>query len=156
MGSEVLAHFQWPSLAQDLAIMNVPGSPITDFEQVYNSYNITEADLKQILQVPEFQQMFQQELAKCKAAGGRAAQIYRFTTLSQALSEKLYADASRGKLEPKDAIKLLELLLKAAGIADDKQQVNTQVNVGVSLPLPQGLNNPKLSHITEAQVEQNV
>lgn len=136
--------------------MNVPGSPITDFQQVYDSYNITAEDLKQILQVPEFKEMFQRELDKCKANGGRAAQIYRFTSLSQALSEKLYADATRGKLEPKDAIKLLELLLKAAGIADDKQQVNTQVNVGVSLPLPQGLKNKKVAYLTEARTDNNV
>ena len=136
--------------------MNVPGSPITDFQQVYDSYHITSDDLKQILQVPEFKDMFQRELEKCKANGGRAAQIYRFTTLSQALSEKLYKDAASGNLEPKDAIKLLELLLKAAGIAEDKQQVNTQVNVGVNLPLPQGLSNKKVAYLTEAKAENNV
>lgn len=147
----ILAHHQWASLALDLAIMQVPGSPIKDFEQVYEAYNIDEEELKRILQVPEFQQMFRNELDRCRANGTRASQIYRFTTLSQALSEKLYTDAANGQLEPKDAIKLLELLMKAAGIAEEKSaQVNTQVNVGLSLPLPSGLKNKKLAHLEEA------
>ena len=67
-------------------------------------------------------------------------------TLSQALLEKMFRDAHQGLLENKDALKLLELMMKSAGLLDTKEatQVNTQVNVAVPLPLPQGV--AKVAH----------
>ena len=40
--------------------------------------------------------------------------------------------------------------MRASGAFSEAQQttVNTQVNVGVQLPVPQGLKNKKLSHLT--------
>ena len=38
----VLENFRWPSLARDLAVMQTPGSPITDFGDIYETYGITE------------------------------------------------------------------------------------------------------------------
>lgn len=150
MSDVLLAHPKWPSLAQDLAIMTVPGSPITDMSYIYQTYGLNDEGLKKVLLIPEFQNLFQKELERCKALGDRAATVYRFGTLSQALSEKLFRDAIGNEMEAKDALKLLELMLKAAGLNEDKTpQVNTQVNVGVSLPLPKGLTNKKLNHLTE-------
>ena len=149
----ILIQSRWPSLAQDLAIMTVPGSPIPDFNFIHQVYGTTDDELKEIIKIPEFQQMYKSELDRCKAQGSRAGQIYRFSSLSQALSEKLYRDATTGIMEAKDALKLLELLMKAAGLSDDKStQVNTQVNVGVALPLPKNLDNPKLKHLEAVDV----
>lgn len=148
----VLSHLRWPSLAQDLAIMTVPGTPLTDLQAIYDTYGVDEQSLKELLAVPEFQNMFKTELERCKAQGSKAGVLYRFGTLSQALSEKLYRDAIASQMEMKDAIKFLELLLKAGGMLNDKEQsVNTQVNVGIALPVPQGLKNPKLNHLAVAQ-----
>lgn len=49
-------------------------------------------------------------------------------------------------MEPRDALKLLDMLVKVAGLADAKEttQVNTQVNVAVPLPLPKGV--AKVAH----------
>ena len=35
-----LSPARWPSLAQDLAIMNAPSSPITDLSQIFSAYDI--------------------------------------------------------------------------------------------------------------------
>lgn len=150
----VLSQLKWPSLAQDLAVMMVPGSPVTDLSMIYRTYNLKEDELKGILQVPKFQAMFQDALAGFKAQGNKAGSIYRALTLSHSLAEKLYKDAM-STMEPKDAIRLLELLMKSSGMLEKEAmaQVNTQVNVNVPLPLPKGLKNKKLAHIDVKPVE---
>lgn len=148
-----LSKMRWPSLAQDLAVMSVPGSPIEDLKTVLATYDLSQDDLKNILKTPEFLEMFERELQAVRAEGSRAAANYRYRTLSQSLSEKLFRDATTGTMEAKDAIKLLELLFKASDqFAKEVQpQVNTQVNVGVQLPLPIGLTNKKLAHAIPVQ-----
>lgn len=153
--NDTLSQLRWPSLAQDLAVMTVPGSPITSLDAIYKTYNITEDELRDILKVPYFQQLFKNSLETFKAQGSKAGQIFRATSLSQALSEKLFTDALRGDMEAKDSLKLLELLMKGAGLFDKTDggtQVNTQVNVGLNLPLPKGLRNHKLDHIANEQL----
>ena len=148
-----LSKMRWPSHAQDLAVMSVPGSPIEDLKTVLATYDLSQDDLKNILKTPEFLEMFERELQAVRAEGSRAAANYRYRTLSQSLSEKLFRDATTGTMEAKDAIKLLELLFKASDqFAKEVQpQVNTQVNVGVQLPLPIGLTNKKLAHAIPVQ-----
>lgn len=146
-----LSRLRWPSLAQDLAVLSAPGSNL-DLDNILKAYGVTNTELKQILVIPEFQSMFREEMNRVQSLGTRAGDIYRFSTLSQSLSEKLFRDAMASAMDAKDAIKLLELFCKAARLTDVKEaaQVNTQVNVGVSLPLPTGLENSKLAHL-EAQ-----
>lgn len=148
-----LSKMRWPSLAQDLAVMSVPGSPIEDLKTVLATYDLSQDDLKNILKTPEFLEMFERELQAVRAEGSRAAANYRYRTLSQSLSEKLFRDATTGTMEAKDAIKLLELLFKASDqfAKEVQSQVNTQVNVGVQLPLPIGLTNKKLAHAIPIQ-----
>lgn len=83
----VLENFRWPSLARDLAVMQTPGSPITDFGDIYETYGITEDELKTVIQIPAFQQMYRDELAGFRSQGSKAASLYRTGTLSQALME---------------------------------------------------------------------
>lgn len=151
MNAGALDNLNWASLARDLAVMTVPDSPITDMDYIYDAYHVTKEELNKLILHPEFQQLFEKELQYCKSQGSRAGQIHRFSALSSALAEKLFKDAMGlvGNMEPKDAIKLLELMMKAAGMADTKDApvVNVQTNVGVQLPLPTGLNNPKLKHL---------
>lgn len=147
-----LDHLKWPSLARDLAVMTVPDSPLDDIDKILTTYGISREDLGKLVLHPEFQPLFQKELELCKAQGSRAGQIYRFSTLSQALSEKLFKDAmglGEESMKASEAIKLLELMMRAAGISDNKDAttVNVQTNVGISLPLPTGLDNPKLKHL---------
>lgn len=140
------SHMQWPSLARDLAIMTAPDSPLKDMGAVMRSYGMTEEELRGVIAIPEFRTMFARELERVNAQGSRAGIQYRMTTLSQALSEKLFRDALADCIKPGEALKLLELLMKSAGLMDqpkDAVQVNTQVNV--QLPLPAGL--PKLKHL---------
>lgn len=145
MNDIIGTQFRWPSLARDLAVMQTPDSPI-DLSAIYREYGLTPESLKAILLVPHFQLLFQQSLAECKEQGSKAGARYRAMTLSQALLEKMFRDAHQGLLENKDALKLLELMMKSAGLLDTKEatQVNTQVNVAVPLPLPQGV--AKVAH----------
>lgn len=138
---------KWPSLAQDLAVMMVPESPITDFNQIYTAYEITADELKQILSIPKFQELYEQALNDFKSQGQAAGILYRTRQLSAALAEDLFRQALGRQIEAKDSLKLLELLMKASGLFKDKDQaqVNTQVNVGLTLPLPKGLK--KLQHL---------
>lgn len=134
--------------------MTVPGAPVTDLAQILQTYSLTSDQLKDILKIPTFQHLFDKALKGVEALGSKAAHIYRATALSQSLSEKLFRDAMTdgGKMEAKDAIKLLELLLKSATLLDgkDTQNVNVQANVGVALSLPHGLSNPKIRHLAPA------
>ena len=138
---------KWPSLAQDLAVMMVPESPITDFSQIYAAYNITSTELKQLLTIPKFQQLYEQAVNDFKNQGQAAGMLYRTRHLSAALAEDLFKQALEHQFEPKDSLKLLELLMKASGLFRDKDQaqVNTQVNVGLTLPLAKGIK--KLKHL---------
>lgn len=152
-----LDYLKWPSLARDLAVMTVPDSPLEDLDKVLTTYNLSREELAKLVLHPEFQPLFQKELELCRSQGTRAGQIYRFSTLSQALSEKLFQDAmglGENGMKAAEAIKLLELMMKAAGLADTKDTpvVNVQTNVGVQLPLPTGLSNPKLKHLEATDV----
>ena len=144
-----LPKYRWASLAQDLAILTVPNSPLSSLERICEVYDIAEVDVNALLQIPEFQTLVRNQLVSLKNQGTKAGQMYRANTLSQGLSEKLYNDAINGDMEAKDSIKLLELLMKAGGVMDKEQQatvVNTQVNVAVPLP-PSDLHNPKFKHL---------
>lgn len=81
----MLAQYRWASLAQDLAVMQVPDTPITELDIIYNTYNISEKDLQKILIVPEFQDMYRNSLEQLRAKGSRAGSMYRAGTLSQRL-----------------------------------------------------------------------
>ena len=52
---------RWPSLARDLAILQVPDSP-TDIKSILSEYGLTKQELMDILHNPYFQQLFQGRL----------------------------------------------------------------------------------------------
>lgn len=151
--SIVLSSLRWPSLARDLAIMTAPGSPLTDLGQLCKAYGVTDKELAEITKIPAFQDLLKRELEACKAQGSKAGVHYRFSSLSQALAEQLFRDASNGILEGKDVVALLKLFMQAGGLLSDKEapQVNTQVNVGVQLPLPVGISGSKLKHLVPVE-----
>ena len=76
---------KWPGLAQDLAVMSLPNSPIKSLTDLYTAYGVTEAELKHLLTVPEFQTMFRKEYEKMQELGPNAGAVYKFSSLSQAL-----------------------------------------------------------------------
>ena len=134
--------------------MAAPGSPIDSLDHIYSSYGITEDELNEILKVPLFQKHFQTSLQEMKAQGSRAGAMYRAGTLAQGVSEKLYRDFLADGMKAQDAIKFLELLYKASGMTDKNQpQVAVQVNNGIQLPQPVGLDNPKFQHLVMPAVE---
>ena len=146
--SITLSQLRWPSLAQDLAVLAAPGSPIDSLDQIYSSYDITEDELNALLKVPLFQKYFKAAVDELKALGSRAGAMYRAGTLAQGVSEKLYRDFLAGDIKAPDAIKFLDLLYKASGMMDKQQaQVAVQVNNGIHLPIPVGLDNPKFNHL---------
>ena len=143
-----LAQTQWPMLAQDLAVMTLPGASVQGLPAVMRTYGLDDVALREVLQVPYFQALLERELEKCQSLGSEADSVYRFASLSRGLSEHLYRDALSGELASKDAVKLLELFMKAARQLDTKEQnVNVTTQVGIALPLPTGLSNPKLQHL---------
>lgn len=141
--SVLTSQYRWPSLARDLAILSVPGSPV-DLQDIFNTYDLDKASLTELLQNPTFVKLFEKEARLCEQNGEKAAVKYRATTLSQALSEKLFTVAVQGGMKDSDALKLLDLLLKTAGLlTEDKTTVAVQTNVNMKLPLPHV---PKLAH----------
>lgn len=144
MANPLKAQGQWPSLAQDMALLTIPNSPVEGIDDVCATYNLTKDELKEILKVPYFQKLFERALADVQALGSSAGVKYRAMVLSQTLAENLFRQANNGEMEVKDALKLLELLFKASGLDKDNSgaQVNTQVNI--ALPIP--ANVPKVAH----------
>lgn len=134
--SILTTQYRWPSLARDLAILTVPDSPV-DLKDVFATYDLTAEQLTEILQNPAFLRLFDKEMTLCANGGERVAVKYRATTLSQALSEKLFRNAIAGAMKDSDALKLLDLLLKTAGLlSEEKTTVAVQTNVNMKLPLP--------------------
>lgn len=143
------SQLRWPSLVQDLALVFSPGSTSHDLSAIYSVYGITQEDLKKLLTIPAFREMFESTVTDYNEGGGKQGARVRSLALSQALAERLFRNATSGMMDDKDAVKLLELLLKSAGLLDTREaQVNTQVNVRVSLPLPKGVK--KLEHCVGA------
>lgn len=147
--SIVLSQLRWPSMAQDLAILTAPGDASFDLAGFCQSYDITESDLDALIKIPEFQELFQHAVQQVRAQGDKAGPRYRAAVLSRHLSEHLFRRASTGAMTDKDSLKLLETLLRSAGLYDPPPVSNTQVNVGVSVPIaiPDGMRNPKLNHM---------
>lgn len=149
MANPLKARAQWPSLAHDMALLTIPNSPIQGVDEVCRTYGLTKDDLREILKVSYFQKLFERALADVKALGTTAGIKYRAMILSQTLAENLFRQANSGGMEPKDALKLLELLFKASGLEKDggtTVQANTQVNI--ALPLPRGVT--KIEHCFES------
>lgn len=145
MANPLKAQGQWPSLAQDMALLTIPNSPVQGVDDLCATYSLTRDDLKEILAVPYFQKLFERSLADVRALGSSAGVKYRAMILSQTLAENLFRQANNGEMEVKEALKLLELLFKASGLEKDSSaaaQVNTQVNI--ALPIPQGIT--KVAH----------
>lgn len=145
MANPLKAQGQWPSLAQDMALLTIPNSPVQGVDDVCATYNLTQAELKEILTVPYFQKLFERALQDVQALGSAAGVKYRAMILSQTLAEHLFRQANNGELEARDALKLLELLFKASGLEKDNTataKVNTQVNI--ALPIPHGIT--KVAH----------
>lgn len=138
--SDVLAlQMQWPALAQDIALITIPNSPVTNIDAVCNTYGITRAALKELLQVPHFQLLLDASMQELRKQGSRAGARYRAMQLSQSLAENLYRKANSGRLEDKEAVKLLDILVKAAGMAKDEPQTQVNVQTNVALPFPPGV-----------------
>ena len=149
--STVLSVQRWTSLARDLAILALPGAPVSELDDVLKTYGITKSELKYILEVPKFKTLLQKEREELESQGPNAGMKQRTAMLAQALSEKMFRTAMSDSMEHKESLRLLELLLKSSGLMDEKAQtVQVQTNVGVALPLPTGLNNPKLKHCEKA------
>lgn len=139
---------RWPSLAQDLAVLSIPGSPL-DIADIYRIYNTTETEVAAMLTDPEFRKLVVTASRRFEAYGDKAAAVYRASTLAQGVSEKLYNDFMAGDVKPQDAVKFLELLYRASGLDSGQKgpQVAVQNNMTVQLPSPAGLTNPKFNHL---------
>lgn len=137
--SKLKAKDQWPSIAQDMALLTIPNSPVEGIEDICQTYGISKADLKEMLAVPYFQKLFEKSLSEVQSLGNAAGMKYRAMILSQAMAETLFRKFNEGAIDIKEALKLLELLFKASGL--DKDNSGTQVNVqaNIALPLPKGV-----------------
>lgn len=132
-------HLRWPALAQDIALITIPNSPIKGIDAVCQTYGLTQDDLREILGVPYFQQLLDNSLQELQKQGSKAGLRYRAMVLAGSLAERLYRRANSGQMEDKDALNLLNSLLKASGI--EKDVASTQVNVqnNIALPFPPGV-----------------
>lgn len=140
MSNPLKEQMRWPALAQDLALIAIPNSPINGVREVCDAYGITEPELRDILAVPYFQQMLDSSMRELQKQGSKAGIRYRAMILAQSLAEMLYRRANSGEMKDQDMLKLLDSLLKASGIDKDTgagTQVNVQTNI--ALPFPPGV-----------------
>lgn len=139
MANPLKEHLRWPALAQDIALITIPNSPINGIQEVCDAYGITQPELRDILSVPYFQQLLDTSMQELQKQGSRAGLRYRAMVLAESLAEMLYRRANSGQMKDTDALKLLDSLLKASGI--EKEPAGTQVNVqnNIALPFPQGV-----------------
>lgn len=139
MSNPLKEHLRWPALAQDIALITIPNSPINGIQEVCDAYGITQPELRDILSVPYFQQLLDTSMQEVQKQGSKAGLRYRAMILAESLAEMLYRRANSGQMKDQDALKLLDSLLKASGI--EKDPVGTQVNVqtNIALPFPQGV-----------------
>lgn len=137
----------WPTLAQDMALLSVPNSPVGSMDAICRTYGITKDELREILALPHFQLLLDTSLQEVQKQGSKAGARYRALTLAQALAESMFRKANSGAMKDADCLKLLESLLRTAGLADkDQTQVNVQTNI--ALPFPQGV--AKVAHCVPA------
>lgn len=144
MSNPLKEQMRWPALAQDIALITIPNSPINGIQEVCDAYGITQPELRDILSVPYFQQLLEDSMQELKKQGSKAGLRYRSMILAQSLAEMLYRRANSGDMKDSDALKLLDSLLKASGV-DSKEaaaQVNVQANI--ALPFPAGVK--KVAH----------
>lgn len=139
MSNPLKEHMRWPALAQDIALITIPNSPINGIDEVCSAYGITKSELREILAVPYFQQLLDNSIQELKKQGSKAGLRYRAMVLAESLAEMLYRRANSGAMKDGDALKLLDSLLKASGI--EKDTTATQVNVqnNIALPFPPGV-----------------
>ena len=139
MSNPLKEQMRWPALAQDIALITIPNSPINGLQEVCDAYGITQPELRDILSVPYFQQLLDSSMQELQKQGSRAGLRYRAMILAQSLAEMLYRRANSGDMKDQDALKLLDSLLKASGI--EKEPAGTQVNVqnNIALPFPAGV-----------------
>lgn len=140
MSNPLKEHMRWPALAQDIALITIPNSPINGIDEVCSAYGITKSELREILTVPYFQQLLDNSMQELKKQGSKAGLRYRAMVLAESLAEMLYRRANSGQMKDADALKLLDSLLKASGIEKDTAAA-TQVNVqnNIALPFPPGV-----------------
>lgn len=139
LGNPLKEHLRWPALAQDIALITIPNSPINGLGEVCAAYGITEPELRDIISVPYFQQLLDSSMRELQKQGSKAGLRYRAMILAESLAEMLYRRANSGQMKDQDALKLLDSLLKASGV--EKDAAGTQVNVqnNIALPFPQGV-----------------
>lgn len=138
MSNPIKEYLRWPALAQDIALITIPNSPINGVQEVCDAYGLTKAELREIVAVPYFQQLLDTSLQEVSKQGSKAGLRYRAMILAESLAEGLYRRANSGQMKDADALKLLDSLLKACGIEKDAgTQVNVQTNI--ALPFPQGV-----------------
>ena len=139
---------KWPSLAQDLAVLSIPGAPL-EIDDIYRIYRTTESEIADLLKEHDFSKLVVAAAKRFEAYGDKAAAVYRAASLAQGVSEKLYNDFMQGDVKPQDAVKFLELLYRASGLDNNQKgaQVAVQNNMTVQLPSPTGLSNPKFNHL---------
>lgn len=129
---------RWPSLAQDIALLAIPNSPISSVDDICQAYGLTEEELQKMLAVPYFQQLLEEAGRQLQGMGAKAGMRYRAMQLSQALAEVLFRKAHSGQMKDGDMLKLLDSLLKASGVEKEAvAQVNVQNNI--ALPFPPGV-----------------
>lgn len=126
---------KWPSLARDLAILTMPYSPVS-MQDIFRTYQTDKDEIATLLATPDFVKRFEKEMAVCEQAGDKAVVRYRTSTLSQALAEKLFRDAINDAMKPGEALKLLDLLLKTAGLMAEDKAPTVAVQTNIALPLP--------------------
>lgn len=139
MSNPLKAHLQWPALAQDIALITIPNSPINGVQEICDAYGITQPELREILAVPYFQQLLDSSMQELKKQGSKAGLRYRAMILAESLAEMLYRRANSGQMKDQDALKLLDSLLKASGVEKDASGAQVNVQTNIALPFPPGV-----------------
>lgn len=142
---------QWPLIARDIVMLMHPVAGASQYSasDLAALYSLTEEQFAALLNLKQFQELVKQTAADARQLGPRAGVRMRAETMALSLQEKLYLRAMSGELEDKNAMQLLGMLLKSAGIEQPPEQAaasaaKNMVNIAFNLP---HLSNRKLAHL---------
>ncbi len=116
------------------------------------TYHLEEDDFVALIRLPAFVAIMRSELARIKELGPFAGQRLRAEALATDLQEHLYSRAKSGIMDDKQAVALLGILLKSAGLdmpPDVREQETNKASASVNIAfnLPKLPHNKKLAHL---------
>lgn len=144
---------KWGLIARDIVLLTSAGAEVSySAEDIARTYNLTSVEFVELVQLPAFAELVKTEAARVKSLGAQAGHRLRAEMLASDLQERLYMRASIGDMDDKQAIQLLTILLRTAGLEAPVQETagaSAMPSINIAFNVPALPNNRKLAHIVD-------